>query len=66
VLLEDLGSSNNGIEVKVGPLGDVEQRVLTIGKVEHPQHRELGVGDIGPPERSVQSAGTEPGFAVRL
>ena len=52
-----------------GPLGDVEQRVLAVCEVEHPQHRHLSAGAVEPAaERSIEAALAElwlaPGVLV--
>jgi len=46
------------LEAQPGALGDLEQRVLAVALVQHPEHRELGaavVGALG--ERAVHAHG---------
>ena len=33
-------------KIEPGSLGDIEQRVLAVGKIEHPEARHVVVGDV--------------------
>ena len=47
--------------------GDIEQRVVAVAHVEHPQHRELPIGRVTiPADRLVQATPAQLGFALRI
>ena len=55
--LEDGSGGGDHVERQVGSLGNVEERMPTIGEIEHPEHRHVpGPGVLAATDGGIESA----------
>src|SRR5262245_2034492 len=62
--LQPIGSLRNETKGKAGALGDVEQRMTAVGKIQHPQCGQVLLRNTVAARRPIEAAVAELRFAV--
>src|SRR5260221_14209570 len=65
MLGQEVGGCANGGKGQLGAARDVEQRVLAMGEVQDPEHRELEIGNARAADRAVETSAAELRLAPR-